>query len=254
MATLRSDSFDVRPPAKANQETVVLLHGLGLGSWAMWRMAWALRRNGYRVINLSYPSRTVPVAELAREWLPRRLREHGLPRPDATAGALHFVTHSMGGIVVRGWLKAYGVPNQLGRVVMVAPPNQGTPLVDRIRAWWLFHLFTGINGGPLGTDEKSFPIQLGSWPEGPELGIIAGDRPFFPFLARCWSPGPCDGKVTVTGTMLEGQQDHLVLPHSHTWIQYCGDTIAQALEFLKDGRFSRPARIWHSSPSPAELR
>ncbi len=221
-------------------ETVVLLHGLGLGAWAMKRTERALTADGYRVINLSYDSLRTPLPELTQTWLPTQLAAHDVELEDH-APTLHFVTHSMGGIVLRGWLKERGdVPPALarGRVVMFAPPNQGSTLVDRIGTWRLFRLSTGINGRELSTAADSFPNQLGSWPEGPELGIIAGDRPVNPLLAH-WTGGPGDGKVRVEDTKLDGMSDHIVLPHSHTWIQYRRKPIAQVVAFLREGRFTR---------------
>lgn len=219
------------------KSTVVLLHGLGLGGWAMLRLASALRSAGYRVINLTYRSRRVPVEILAQEWLSDRLRRHGVRLdhgPD-----LHFVTHSMGGIVLRSWLAQTNPPPVLKRVVMIAPPNQGTRLVDHVGDWWLFRLFTGVNGHRLGTGPDSLPRQLNPWPQpGPELGIIAGDFSLNPWLAH-HTGRPGDGKVTVENSKLEGMTDHLVLHHSHTWLQYRREPIDQVLTFLREGRFSR---------------
>jgi triacylglycerol lipase len=218
------------------KETVVLLHGLGLGSWAMWRVEHTLAKEGYRVVNLTYPSRQLPLEQLATEWLPAALHAQGLPdsAPDAR---LHFVTHSMGGIVVRAWLREQTPPSHLGRVVMLAPPNQGTPLVDRMGHWKSFALMTGVNGRRLGMTAEALPNQLGPWPEGLELGVIAGDRPLLPWSGK-WAGLPGDGKVPVARTHLQGEADHIVLPYSHTWIQYRRDTIEQVRLFLREGRFA----------------
>lgn len=217
-------------------ETVVLLHGLALAAWAMERLAWSLRAAGWRVVNLSYPSRTVGIRRLAAEWLPAQLARHRVPADD---GTLHFVTHSMGGIVLRAWLETRGgPPASLRRVVMFAPPNHGTPLVDGIRGWWVFRSILHDNGCHLGTGPDSVPRQLGPWPAGPELGIIAGQTRRNPIFGR-WLREPSDGKVPVASTRLAGMRDHLVLPCSHTFIQYHGPAIAQALTFLREGRFRR---------------
>ncbi len=216
--------------------TVILLHGLGLGGWAMSRVAWSLRRRGYRVVNLTYRSRRVPVETLGDTWLPAQLERHGIDPAGPTP--LHVVTHSMGGLVLRRWLQAHGAPPALRRVVMIAPPNHGTRLVERIGHWLPFRLFTGVNGHRLGTRPADLPQQLGPWPDGPELGIIAGNFSLNPWLSAL-TGRPGDGKVRVDSTRLDGMADHLVLHHSHTWLQYRGDVIDQVAAFLRDGRFER---------------
>ncbi len=219
----------------SGKDTVVLLHGLGLGSWAMKRMEWALEKDGYEVLNLSYPSRTMPLEELSGPWLSRTLDGAKV----AEAGQLHFVTHSMGGIILRAWLRDHH-PANLGRVVMLAPPNQGSLLVDRIGAWKSFRVFTGVNGRRLGTGSDSFPMGLGPWTADAPLGIIAGNRKLIPGLSR-WAGAESDGKVSVASTRLDGMTDHLVLPHSHTWIQYRKPVINRIRTFLQNGRFAPEA-------------
>ncbi len=235
--------------ARAEKETVVLLHGLGLGGWAMARLGSALTREGYHVVNLSYPSRTVPLEILARDWLPAQLAAHGTDPVDTPR--LHFVTHSMGGILVRAWLdeqRRAGIPfpAHLGRVVMLAPPNAGSAVPDKLEKFPPFRWFTGVNGRRLGTAPTSAPNTLGPWPAAApdparrpgsgELGVIAGDRSLNP-LFSCWLAGPDDGKVAVASTHLAGEHAHLVLHHSHTWLQWRADTARAVSTFLRTGRF-----------------
>lgn len=229
--SLRSQDYD------SPSTTVVLIHGLGLGKWAMKQVERALVEEGYHVVNLNYQSLKVPLEELVADWLPTQLKEHQITfGPDEPPVA--FVTHSMGGIILRGWLKAQPTPpSNLKRAVMLAPPNQGSSLVDRIGTWLAFELTTGVNGARLSTAPDSYPNQLGPWPDGPELGIIAGNRPINPLLAY-WTGGPGDGKVRVEETKLEGMSAHIVMPHSHTWIQYRRQPIEQVAVFLREGRFN----------------
>jgi triacylglycerol lipase len=228
--------FSLMPAAPSPAaETVVILHGLGRTQWSMAHLASRLGREGFEVVNLSYPSRTVPVETLANEWLPARLRESGA----ATATRMHFVTHSMGGIMLRQWLATQPAPANLGRVVMLAPPNAGSEVVDRLAAFPPFRWFTGINGRRLGTRVGDVPRSLGPWPPGaPPLGILAGDRSLNP-LFSAWLPGADDGKVAVASARLAGMSDFLVLHHSHTWLAWHRDTAAQIRHFLRSGQFDR---------------
>lgn len=221
-------------PDGRRAETVVLLHGLGLRSWAMERLAQALRADGYQVVNLSYPSRTIPIEQLAAEWLPAQLRDAKLE----SGARVHFVTHSMGGIIVRLYLRDHPAP-QPGRVVMIAPPNDGSAVVDHLNGFGPFKWFTGVNGARLGTDAASVPRSLGAWPIGAgELGIIAGDASFNPLFSS-WLKGPNDGKVAVASARLAGMTDFIVLHHSHTWLQWRADTAIQVRAFLRTGHFVR---------------
>lgn len=218
-------------------DTVVLVHGLGLGPWAMRRLEKNLAADGYRVVNLGYASRSVPLETLAAEWLPAQLAAHDVSLDPARGETFHLVTHSMGGLIVRGWLHAHGVPPTLGRVVMLAPPNHGTRLIDRLNTVGLARV-TGINGPRLGTTPTAYPATLPDrWPTpGPVLGILAGDRPLNPLTAAL-TGGPGDGKVTVASTHLAGATAHRVLPVSHTWIQYRRLPIDHVRHFLRTGTF-----------------
>ena len=239
------------PPA----DTVVLLHGLGRTSVSMARIAHDLEHDGYRVVNLCYPSRTKSLEEIATRWLPAQLARAGIPAAAAGAGMrpagrgaapaprVHFVTHSMGGIIVRLWLRETGATVNVGRVVMLAPPNAGSEITDRFSRFAPYRWATGANGRRLGTKPDDLPRVLGPWPPAAgELGIIAGDRPLNPWLAAAL-PLANDGKVTVAATHLAGERAHVVLHHSHTWIAWHADTIAQVKAFLLGGKFVPPADV-----------
>jgi pimeloyl-ACP methyl ester carboxylesterase len=225
---------DAAPPPI--HETVVLLHGLGRSHLSMTRLAHTLRREGYHVVNATYPSRTRPLEELATEWLPKLLAK-------STAGAarVHFVTHSMGGILVRLWLSECGAPANLGRVVMLAPPNAGSEIPDRLATFPPFRWMTGVNGVRLSTASDALPRALGPWPcDAGELGVIAGNRAWNPVLNAC-VPRPHDGKVSVASTHLEGESDHVVLASSHTWLGWQRDALEHVSAFLRHGRFAAHA-------------
>ena len=220
-------------PPKRSREVVVLLHGMGRSAWSMSRLACSLERDGYEVLNLWYPSRSMALPAIARDWLPQRLAS------TAAAPRIHFVTHSMGGILVRAWLRECGAPANLGRVVMLAPPNAGSELSDRLHGFAPARWWTGVNLGLLRTGADSLPQQLGAWPAGTsELGIIAGRTSLNPFFGASL-PKPHDGKVSVASTHLAGETDHLVVPFSHTWLAWRDHTHRQVKAFLQRGRFDR---------------
>ena len=205
----------------------MLVHGLGRTHRSMWAVEGSLRLAGYRVINWRYPSTRAPITELAltldRE-LTTRLRALDTP--------IHFVSHSMGGIVLRRYLADVSLPN-LGRVVMLAPPNQGSEVVDRLRGWWIFRRATGPAGEELRTGAGG-PEELPGIPA--ELGIIAGRRPANPLFSR-WIEGENDGKVGVARAALPGMSDFLVVDYGHTWLAWQPAVIAQVKAFLAEGKF-----------------
>lgn len=229
LALSPASAASVSPP-----ETVLLLHGLGRTSWSMSALATALEREGFRVVNPSYPWRTRPLEQLAGEWLPAQLAALG------AAPRVHVVTHSMGGIVVRLWLREHGAPANLGRVVMLAPPNAGSEIPDAFGASAPFRWLVGPNGPRLGTAPGDLPAALGPWPAtGPDLGIIAGSGATSATLGAP-VPAPHDGKVSVASTRLAGARDHVVLPFSHTWMAWRSETAAQVAHFLRAGKFAPP--------------
>ncbi len=221
-------------------DTVILLHGLARGPASMKRLEWALRADGYRVLNLRYPSTRLPIVTLADQTLgpifsstsaPSPLTHHLSPAPK-----VHIVTHSLGGILVRQFLHDHGVPANLGRIVMLAPPNQGSELTDRLGGWWLYRRVNGPAGRELGTDSASTPNRLGPLPPNLHVGVIAGRRSLNPFFSAL-IPGRDDGKVSVARTHVSGETAHISLPTSHTWMMWRKTVISQTRAFLRAGRF-----------------
>jgi triacylglycerol lipase len=213
----------------AGSDYVILLHGLGRTPLSMKRIEWTLRKQNYRVINVSYPSTRVSVQDAADHWLDDVLKT----RVTDGSAKIHFVAHSLGGIVLRQYLANHEIPN-LGRVVMLAPPNHGSELADRLRNNCLYRLATGPAGQQLGTSEASVPNRLG--PIDFELGVIAGDRSLNALFSS-WIPGPDDGKVSVRSAMVPGAE-FLLVHKSHTWMAWSGRVAGAISDFLRTGCFA----------------
>mgnify|MGYP001431498856 CR=1 FL=1 len=202
--------------------TVVLLHGLGRTHRSMRPMEASLEAAGYRVVNLGYPSREHTVTALADTLAA------ALDRCCADdAGPVHFVTHSLGGIVVRQFLATHPF-DRLGRVVMLSPPNQGSEIIDRLPPELLDRVL-GPAAAALSTDSTAVPARLP--PAGFELGVITGDASINP-LFSWWLPGEDDGKVSVESAWVEGTDDFLVVPYTHAFIMRRDQVMRQVLACL----------------------
>jgi len=219
----------------AEPDCVVLLHGIGLRSFVMKRLESALTDDGYRVVNLSYPSREMPFEQIAGEYLPALLRKNDVAR----APRLHFVTHSMGSLVVRKLIQD-ARPANLGRVVMIGPPNQGSAAADQAKDNLILREFLGGNLVRLGTGADAIARTLGSADF--EVGIIAGEMTVTSLFTDVLGDKN-DGAVSVESTKLAGMRDFIVVPHSHTIMLWRILVIDQTRTFLREGKFKHEPKL-----------
>lgn len=192
-------------------------------------LGFRLRLAGYRVVNPKFPSTTQSlesIVDLLVEVVGRS-RANG-------ASVVHFVTHSLGGLVVRAYLAGQPAPYD-GRVVMLSPPNQGSEIVDAFQRSPLLTSILGPVGARLGTDPNSIPSSLG--PADFEVGIIAGDKSINP-IGSWLIPGPSDGTVSVERTRLKGAAAFKVVRGTHTFLMNRRDVAKDVIRFLRYGRFA----------------
>ena len=211
-------------------ETVVVVHGLGRTATSMALLVSRLEEAGYRVVNFEYPSTRESLAELVP-----RLDEAVTACCADASEEVHFVSHSMGGILVGSYL-GERKPAHLGHVVMISPPSQGSEIIDAFADWPLLPMVLGPSGAALGTDRDGIPSPLDS--VNFRLGVIAGNRSINP-ISSWIIPGPDDGKVSVERARPKGAQDFLVVPGTHTFIMNRRDVADQTVNFLQEGHFDR---------------
>ena len=205
---------------------VVLLHGIARGSSSLKRLERALQVAGFATLNIDYASRKKPIAALADDIHPAiaRFAEREAP--------LHFVAHSMGGLVTRAYIAKHR-PDRLGAVVMLGTPNGGSEVADLLSGSRLYRGFYGPAGLELTTARRPDALPAVDYP----VGVIAGNRFIDPVAGLFVLPKPNDGRVSVQSATLAGMADHIVLKASHTELPRHGVAIEQTIAFLKNGRF-----------------
>ncbi|PZD71453.1 hypothetical protein C1752_06384 [Acaryochloris thomasi RCC1774] len=233
--TQRSAKTIVYWPDNCAKAVVVLIHGLIRSARSLKQLRKRLLKQGFAVIGLNYPSRSANIVQLAEDGIPKALQaaaEIGEHLP------VHFVTHSMGAILLRAYLKEH--PEfSFGRAVMLGPPNKGSEVVDKLKGVPGFRLINGPAGFELSTGQDSTPKNLG--PVTGCVGVIAGVKPINPLLSRLL-PKPNDGKVSLASTKVEGMTDFLVVNASHTLMVDKREVIDQTLTFLQQGQFDHSAQ------------
>ena len=214
---------------------VILLHGLGRTRRSLARLRRALARAGYRPEVWCYPSRRHRIAELVEMF------RRQLPDWAGGDGPVHFVGHSLGAILIRAGL-VEPPPFALGRIVMIAPPNNGVQLIRKFRRWPTLATLYGVATHDMAAGNRWLG-NLGV--PAAEIGVIAGDRRFHPLNPSAYmnaligNDRPHDGTVEVDSTRLAGMTDFLVVGANHTFICDHPEVARQMLSFLDTGRFAR---------------
>ena len=219
----------LQPLSAAAEECVILLHGLVRNSGSMGEMEESLREAGFVVANIDYPSRDTTIDQLAGIAVTEGLEQC----QSKSATPVNFVTHSLGGILVRYYLSNHEVAD-LGRVVMLGPPNHGSEAVDHLRDVPGFEFVNGPAGLQLGTEGDAFVKQMGGVDF--ELGVIAGTRSINPVTSPIL-PGPDDGTVSVASTRIDGMCAFLAIPTTHTFMMNNNTVIRETIAFLQTGEF-----------------
>lgn len=205
---------------------VLLLHGLWRGFRAMEPMARALRKEGFSTLNLTYPSSRKSIPDLLEY-----IRE--VVEPITQDQPIHLVTHSLGGIIARTALMEAKL--KIHRVVMLAPPNQGSEIVDFFEQNPLLHQLLGPAGKTLG--RNGTPTQLPPIPEHTDTAVIMGKTDSIKIFKRLME-APNDGIVTVSGGKIPGINEFAVIDADHTFIPMHPEAVRLSSEFLKSGRWS----------------
>lgn len=218
------------------RDTVVLIHGLGRSPRSLLAVRFWLWKAGYRVVSVSYPSRRVSVQDAVEKWL-----KPALARLSPAKGTrVHFVTHSLGGILFRAWAADREPGFPLGRTVMLGPPNQGSEVLAELASKPMLRRLLGPVVDELGVDEDSTPRRLGAVPAG--TGVIMGNKPMITLFRDILGP-ESDGIVTVSGGWVEGQADFLVTQVDHTFMMWRPRVLQAITHFLEQGCFL-PRKEW----------
>jgi pimeloyl-ACP methyl ester carboxylesterase len=215
----------------APQGGAILLHGISRTSGSLRRMQTAIEAAGFATLNLGYASRRKSLEALAEDIHPAISRfAHDVE------GSIHFVGHSIGGLLVRAYI-ARCRPERLGRVVMLGTPNGGSEIADRLKNFLAYRAYFGPAGQQLVT-QRNAATDAALPPIDYPVGIIAGNRSVYPIASALLLPRPNDGRVSVKNTELDGMTDHIVIGASHPWMVRNRLAIEQTIAFLRNGRFN----------------
>ena len=214
------------PKNQISKEKIVLVHGFGRSTLAMSKFEEFFEQEGYQVYSIVYSSLTQDIDGIKKEFF-QKVNKH----LDGVDQTVHFVGHSMGGLMIRSYLDQHKVKN-LGNVVLLGSPNKGTPLVEFVEDKWYYPL-----AGPALKSLSSKGSKFLSSLKRPyyTLGVIAGYR-----SGRQGGeiiPGRDDGIVPFESTKVDGMKDFLALAESHYSMRYSFRVMKQVQYFLAHGEF-----------------
>ena len=203
-------------PKPPKNETIVCLHGFLRTKWSMARITKFMQKEGYRVVNHGYPTREKKIEEHGEDLI-QLLDELSKKFPGEP---IHFVTHSMGALVVRSAINCPTCPNEakLGKAVLLAPPNQGSAFGRSIQDLELVRWAAGPNAGKqlIDTEEHGFNT-LGEFPDSMRVLVIAGQY---------------DSKVSLEEARLNMPHEFAIISCGHSLIMYNRKAIRMAKDFL----------------------
>ena len=209
-----------------NKEIIILLHGLARSSTSMWLLASRLEDAGYFVRRIGYNSLDQNPDEILKDissQINQCCQKH--------TQSVHFVGHSLGGLMVRAYLQNNKI-DKLGRVVLLGTPNKGSEAADHFSNSWLMNIL-GPTAKTLGTDDNSFPNSLKApyYPVGIIAGVVKSE------LNDPVIPGKDDGVVSVEATKIDGMTDFIIIETGHSMMRYDSEVADQTIEFIKNGVF-----------------
>lgn len=214
-----------------SEEVVVMLHGLWRSVRAMQPLANHLNKSGYTTINMPYPSFRYDLEDLAHNIL------HRIRLWLDKGKKIHFVTHSLGGVVLRKVIEMLEPQDlsKVGRVVMLAPPHQGSEIID-----WLgespLKLFKGVLGPASNfLSTKYMSAEKAEFCSDIDALIIMGDKSSLPFF-RTLLEDSNDGIVSVEKGRLLGTNYFKIIEADHTFISSNSKVMDTVSRFIRIGK------------------
>jgi pimeloyl-ACP methyl ester carboxylesterase len=207
----------------------ILVHGLWQSGLELFVMRRRLQADGtMRAVFFSYPTTVGSMSNHVRRLI-ECARAHKSER-------LHFVGHSLGGLVI---LRALQVTDDLppGRAVLLGAPVQGSRTAQSLAR---IPIVRTLLGGAL--REECVDWSPREWSGRREVGVIAGSMGYGVGRLFANLDQVHDGTVLVEETRLPGAKDHIVVNATHTGLLVSAEVAEQTRHFLEHGNFSRQDR------------